>query len=200
MVIWITGLSGAGKTTLATALYEAMKPRLPTLVRIDGDEVRALFGNSLGFTESDRRLQIQRLQSLATMLDGQGLVVIVAALYAHPELLAWNRDHFSDYFEVYLEASLELVRSRDPKGLYAKAARSFNLFWGAQGVHVDIPFSKTSTDHVVKCLEELWRRGTLDGNDLILVMALGYPRSGNRMNLLQTHAVCDLVESLSWKK
>ncbi len=121
MVIWITGLSGSGKTTLATALYKAMKPRLPALVRIDGDEVRALFGNSLSFSESDRRLQIQRIQSLAAMLDGQGLPVIVAALYAHPDLLAWNRDHFSNYFEVYIDASLDLVRSRDPKGLYAKA-------------------------------------------------------------------------------
>jgi len=121
MVIWITGLSGSGKTTLATALYEAMKPHLPTLVRVDGDEVRALFGNSLGFAESDRHLQIQRIQSLAAMLDGQGLAVIVAALYANPDLLAWNRDHFSNYFEVYIDASLDLVRSRDPKGLYAKA-------------------------------------------------------------------------------
>ena len=67
MVIWITGLSGAGKTILATALNEAMKPRLLALVWIDGDEVRALFGNSLGFAESDRRLQIQRLQSLAAI-------------------------------------------------------------------------------------------------------------------------------------
>ena len=80
------------------------------------------------------------------------------------------------------------------------AARSFNLFWGARGVHVDIPFSKTSTDHVVKCLEELWRRGVLDDDDLILVAALGYPSSGNRMNLLQTHAVSDLRKTLRWKK
>jgi adenylylsulfate kinase len=137
MVIWITGLSGAGKTTLATALYEAMKPRLSALVRIDSDEVRALFGNSLGFSEPDRRLQIQRLQSLATMLDGQGLVVIVAALYAHPELLAWNRDHFSDYFEIYLEASMDLVRSRDSKGLYAKAQAGEM----ADVVGVDVPWA-----------------------------------------------------------
>ncbi|MBL6936160.1 MAG: adenylyl-sulfate kinase [Alphaproteobacteria bacterium] len=144
MVIWITGLSGAGKTTLATALYEAMKPALPTLVRVDGDEVRALFGNSLGFAESDRRLQIQRLQSLATMLDDQGLTVIVAALYAHPELLAWNRDHFSGYFEVYLEASLELVRSRDPKGLYAKAD-SGDM---AHVVGVDVPWHAPDNPHM----------------------------------------------------
>ena len=80
------------------------------------------------------------------------------------------------------------------------AARSFNLFWGARGVYVDIPFSKTSTDHVVKCLEELWCRGILDDDDLILVTALGYPHSGTRMNLLQTHAVSDLRESLGWEK
>ena len=86
------------------------------------------------------------------------------------------------------------------KTTLATAARSFNLFWGSRGVHVDIPFSKSSTDHVVKCLEELWRRGILDDDDLILVTALGYPRSGNRMNLIQTRAVCDLVESLNWKK
>jgi len=80
------------------------------------------------------------------------------------------------------------------------AARSFNLFWGTEGVHIDIPFSKTSTDHIVLCLEELWRRGKLDGDDQILVTAVGYPRSGNRMNLLQTHAVRDLQESLGWQR
>ncbi len=144
MVIWITGLSGAGKTTLATALYEAMKPGLPALVRIDGDEVRALFGNSLGFAESDRRLQIQRLQNLAAMLDGQGVTVIVAALYAHPDLLAWNRDHFSDYFEVYLEASLDLVRSRDSKGLYAKA----DCGEMAHVVGLDVPWHAPDTPHM----------------------------------------------------
>jgi adenylylsulfate kinase-like enzyme len=144
MVIWITGLSGSGKTTLATALYESMKPRLSTLVRIDGDEVRALFGNSLGFAESDRRLQIQRLQSLAAMLDDQGLTVIVAALYAHPDLLAWNREHFSDYLEVYLEASLDLVRSRDSRGLYTKADSGEM----AHVVGVDVPWHAPDNPHM----------------------------------------------------
>jgi adenylylsulfate kinase-like enzyme len=144
MVIWITGLSGAGKTTLATALYEAMKPRLLALVRIDGDEVRALFGNSLGFAESDRRLQIQRLQSLAAILDGQGITVIVAALYAHPDLLSWNRDHFSDYFEIYLDASLDLVRRRDSKGLYAKADSGKM----PDVVGVDVPWHAPDNPHM----------------------------------------------------
>ncbi len=122
MVIWITGLSGAGKTTLCEALSRRLKPHLPELTNLDGDVVRQVFGGELGYGEPDRVAQIKRIQSLAEMLDGQGLVVLVAALYAHPDLLAWNRATFADYVEVYLEAPLDLVRARDPKGLYAKAA------------------------------------------------------------------------------
>ncbi len=122
MVIWITGISGSGKSTLSKLIYEKFKHDLPGLVLIDGDEVRELFGNSLGYKESDRYKQIERIQRIATMLDKQDLFVVVSALYAHPDLLAKNRENYSDYFEVYLDASVELVSKRDPKGLYAKAA------------------------------------------------------------------------------
>lgn len=82
----------------------------------------------------------------------------------------------------------------------AQAARSFNILPGVTGAHVDIPFSRTSTDHIVTCLETLWRRDLLAADDLVLVTAVGYPKSGNRMNLIQTHAVSDLIETLGWKK
>ena len=82
----------------------------------------------------------------------------------------------------------------------AMAARSFNLLPGTEGVHVEMPFSRTSTDHIVKCLEELWRRAKLVDDDLVLVTAVGYPKSGNRMNLIQTHQVGDLVEALDWAR
>ena len=78
------------------------------------------------------------------------------------------------------------------------AARSFNLFPGTEGVYVDIPFSRVSTDHIPACLEALWRRGKLVDEDLILVTAVGYPKSGNRMNLIETHKVGDLRDSLGW--
>lgn len=120
MVIWITGLSGAGKTTICTALQALVKPGLPELVVLDGDAVRAAFGHNLGHSESDRVLQVQRLQAMARVLSDQGLVVMVGVLYNNVDLLAWNRAELNDYFEVYLKASLETVRSRDPKGLYAK--------------------------------------------------------------------------------
>ena len=82
----------------------------------------------------------------------------------------------------------------------AQAARSFNIFPGVTGEHVDVEFPRTSTDHIVTCMEALWRRGRLSADDLVLVTAVGYPKSGNRMNLIQTHAVSDLIETLGWKK
>lgn len=86
-----------------------------------------------------------------------------------------------------------LAVSNDPA-----AARSFNLLPGTEGVHVDIPFSRTSTDHLARCLEALWRSGKLVDDDLVLVTSVGYPKSGNRMNLIQTHYVADLRDSLGW--
>lgn len=81
----------------------------------------------------------------------------------------------------------------------ARTARSFNLLPGVSGEHVDIVFPRTSTDHIVACLEALWRRGRLRAEDLVLVTAVGYPKRGNRMNLIQTHAMSDLIDTLGWK-
>lgn len=122
MVIWVSGVSGSGKTTLCNAIWRLLKERVPELVLLDGDAVRAAFGNDLGYREEDRIVQIKRLQNMAKMLSDQNLIVIVAAVYANPELLRWNRWNLSDYFELYLEASFKTVQRRDTKGLYAGAA------------------------------------------------------------------------------
>jgi pyruvate kinase len=82
----------------------------------------------------------------------------------------------------------------------ARAARGFNLLPGTEGIFIDIPFPRSSTDHIVQCMKELWLRGKLDEDDLVLVTAVGYPRSGNRMNLIQTHNVRDLIETLGWRE
>ncbi|MDC0033831.1 adenylyl-sulfate kinase [Alphaproteobacteria bacterium] len=121
MVIWVTGLSGAGKTTLCFALRNLLKDRLPELVVLDGDVVRAAFGHDLGHQEADRIVQVKRLQGMSKALTDQNMVVIVGVLYNNPELLLWNQQNFPDYFEVYIKTSLETVISRDSKGLYKKA-------------------------------------------------------------------------------
>ena len=82
----------------------------------------------------------------------------------------------------------------------AMAARSFNLLPGTTGVHIDTDFSRDSTDHIPFCLEQLWRRRLVEEDDLLLVTAVAYPKSGNRMNLIQTHSVRDLAETLGWNR
>ena len=144
-VIWITGLSGSGKTTLAHALSLRLKPRLPQLVLLDGDTVRAIFGG-LDYTEPSRHVQITRIRKLAGVLAMQGQIVIVAALYSHPQLLADNRSSLPGYFEVYLRASMGLLKQRDSKGLYAGAEAGDvpNV------VGVDIPWHEpTAADLVI---------------------------------------------------
>lgn len=144
MIIWLTGISGAGKTTLSDAIARRFKPLIPELIQIDGDEIRALFGASLSFQEADRYEQIQRIQRLANMLDRQKMVVLVAALYGHPDLFAWNRANFSKYYEIYLEAPLELVHRRDPKSLYRKAS----IGEMPHVVGLDIPWHAPANPHI----------------------------------------------------
>ena len=123
-VIWITGLSGAGKTTLSDRLVTALRWRGLHVVTLDGDAVRAAFGQSLGYDVTARRTHIERLQSLALFLSKQGCVVVVSALYSDHDLLAWNRAHLPNYTEVYMEASLELLRQRNTKGLYESGVQN----------------------------------------------------------------------------
>lgn len=146
MVVWLTGLSGAGKTTIAEAMLCVVKPCLPSLVLIDGDVIRDLFGAGLGFDEEARKLQIGRIQRLAQFLDRQNIPVIVSALYSNPELMDWNRKNLSEYFEIYIDTPLETVIARDTKGLYSRA-RAGKLL---HVVGLDIPWHiPVSPDMVV---------------------------------------------------
>ena len=71
MVIWITGISGAGKTTIANSLIEKYKNKFPHLINLDGDVVRKLYGDDLGYEENDRISQIKRMQKICLFLENQ---------------------------------------------------------------------------------------------------------------------------------
>jgi adenylylsulfate kinase-like enzyme len=122
-VVWVTGLSGSGKTTLCRAIRDLLQPQRPGVILLDGDIVREAFGDDLGYSLAERHVQVKRLHGVARLLAQQGYLVLVAAVYADPEILARNRERLPVYLEVYLESSLDALRSRDHKGLYAKAAR-----------------------------------------------------------------------------
>jgi pyruvate kinase len=79
-----------------------------------------------------------------------------------------------------------------------KASLSFNLLPGVEGIYVDLDFSKTSADHIVKSLEMLWRTRKLVADDYIVVISVTYPKSGNRMNFLEMHRIADLIETQGW--
>jgi cytidine diphosphoramidate kinase len=123
MVIWMTGLSGSGKSTIAETMMKTLKPSLPELVLLEGDIIRELFGQRLDYSEKSRIVQVKRLRTMAKFLSEQGLIVVVTVLYCHPDLMAWNRDNIPEYFEVYVDTPLDIVIERDVKGLYGKAKR-----------------------------------------------------------------------------
>ena len=79
------------------------------------------------------------------------------------------------------------------------SARSLNLLSGTKGIFYDIEFFKDSLEHIPMCLGYLWKIKSIQMNDLILLTALGYPNSGRRMNMIQTHYVRDLKKTFSWK-
>jgi adenylylsulfate kinase-like enzyme len=153
MVIWITGLSASGKTTLSKALEKKIRQNTSGIVLLDGDSVRQLYGDDLGYEEPDRFTQIKRIQNLAVFLEKQSLIVIVAALYAHPDLLEYNRKTFQEYFEIYLKGTIESLQKREFKDLYKKALNKEIL----NVVGVDIPWHEPVNADLLFELEDNYK-------------------------------------------
>jgi len=123
MLIWIIGLSGSGKTTLANAIAASIKKTHSNLVLLDGDDVRNVFQNDLGYSIDDRRINATRLCSLGKFLSEQGLIVITPILSIFPDSRSWNKKEVKSYFEVYIDTPIEQLLARDSKGLYGRYFR-----------------------------------------------------------------------------
>ena len=148
MIIWITGISGSGKTTIAKSIVSMFHKEIPEMINVDGDEIRELFNDKLGYSEKDRYIQIQRIQRLCYLLEKQNQVVVASALYSREDLLQWNRKNFYEYYEIYLSASIALVKKRDVKGLYKRVEKGLEK----NVVGVDIPWSvPKSPDLKIDC-------------------------------------------------
>lgn len=150
MVIWLTGLSGAGKSTIAADFIKLVKPRLPALVLIDGDVIRTIFGSDLTYAECDRQKQINRIQNIAKFLNDQSIPVIVTALYSNPQLLQWNRENLLGYYEVYINTPFNTVVERDVKGIYQSIGTAIK----PNIVGFDIPWQEPkSPDLIIDTVE-----------------------------------------------
>lgn len=118
-VYWITGLSGAGKTTIGKLFYEKMKKQYSNTVFLDGDTMRKVFGEDLGYTAEDRRKCAMRYSRLCAMLQEQGLNVICCTISMFDSVRKWNRENIRNYKEIYIKVSMDTLQKRDQKGLYS---------------------------------------------------------------------------------
>ena len=120
MVVWIIGLSGAGKTTLAKEVVADVRSTQRNIVLVDGDMVREMFNNDLGHTMEDRRANAKRICQLCKFLDDQGINVVCAILSLFEESRSWNRENIKNYFEIFIDAPIQSLVERDSKGIYGK--------------------------------------------------------------------------------
>jgi cytidine diphosphoramidate kinase len=121
-VYWVTGLSGAGKTTIAQRLRDQLwQDRLP-IVLLDGDRLRSILAPQAGYSPDERRALAFTYARLCRELADQGLVVICATVSMFHDVRDWNRANISGYREIYLRVPLDVRRARDTRGLYRSAA------------------------------------------------------------------------------
>jgi len=144
-VIWFTGLSGSGKTTIAQVVEEKLLDAGVPVEILDGDVVRENLSKGLGFSEEDRNTNIRRIAFVAHLLQRNGVFVITAAISPYKAIRDEARAMIKDFVEVYADAPLEVCEERDVKGLYAKArAGEIKGFTG-----IDDPYEAPDNAEVV---------------------------------------------------
>ena len=161
-VVWLTGLSGSGKSTIANALEVMLHQRKIRTFVLDGDNVRHGLNADLGFTETDRAENIRRVAEVAKLFVDAGMVTIVSFIspFEAERSLAKEIIGESDFFEVFVDAPMVVVEKRDTKGLYAKArAGLLPNFTGVDSPY-EIPTNpnlrvESSVSSVVECLDQI---------------------------------------------
>ncbi len=122
-IVWLTGLSGAGKSTIANRAEQLLHSRGVHTYLLDGDNVRHGLNHDLGFTQSDRVENIRRVSEVARLMADAGLLVLVSFIspFRSERQLARDRAGETPFFEVFVDTPLDVAETRDPKGLYRKA-------------------------------------------------------------------------------
>ena len=147
VILWFTGLSGSGKSTIAHALEEALYKRKVHTYILDGDNVRSGLNRDLGFSPEDRKENIRRLGEVAKLFIDAGIIVMVAAIspYKSDREFVRNLVNPGEFIEIYVKCPLEICESRDPKGLYKKARQGIiKNFTG-----IDAPYEEPENPEIV---------------------------------------------------
>lgn len=170
-IIWFTGLSGSGKTTIATIVEQELKARGERVEVLDGDVVRENLSKGLGFSKEDRDTNIRRIGFVAHLLARNGVKVITAAISPYRAVRDEVREAAGDFIEVYVSTPIEVCEQRDVKGLYAKArAGEITGFTGIDDPY-EPPLSpelelstldQSPEESAARILKELEARGYID--------------------------------------
>jgi len=121
-VLWLTGLSGSGKSTIGEKLYNDLKGKGFKVEYLDGDRVRDIFPNT-GFSKEERDRHVKRIGFLASMLEKNGVIVVASFISPYEESRQFVRSLCNNFVEIHLSTPLEECIKRDVKGLYARAIK-----------------------------------------------------------------------------
>ena len=122
VVLWLYGLSGSGKSTIANEVERVLHSEGRMTVILDGDNLRTGLNSNLGFSDEDRTENVRRVAETAKLLAGQGIIVLVSVITPLRRQRAAAREIIGpDFHEIYVKADFDTCAERDPKGLYAKA-------------------------------------------------------------------------------
>jgi adenylylsulfate kinase len=138
-VVWITGLSGSGKTTVAGLLKAALEDRGERVVLLDGDALRAIMPLGDRYDRASRLSLALSYGGLCNLIAEQGFTVICATISMRKEVFEWNRRHIANYVEVFLDVPVEIRAARDPKRYYARLGGGQLTEFTGYDVEVDYP-------------------------------------------------------------
>ena len=147
VVIWFTGLSGSGKSTISVALEKALFEQNITSYRLDGDNIRHGLNQNLGFSPEDRKENIRRIGEVGKLMVDAGVVTMTAFISPYEEDRNTVRGILEDgeFIEVFTKCSLDECESRDPKGLYKKArSGEIKEFTG-----INAPYEEPSNPEII---------------------------------------------------
>lgn len=136
---WITGLSGAGKTTIGERLFRELRKTKEGVVFLDGDVLKEILGRGLGFDRAARMDKASRYAALCKALVEQGIDVVISTISMYDSVRDANRAQIGNYVEIFLDVDMETLRRRNTKGLYSPDAHGENVV----GVDLDAEFPKT---------------------------------------------------------
>ncbi len=137
-VYWITGLSGAGKTTLGTLLFNYLKGKKDNVVFLDGDILRTVYISGGGYSTEERKKLAYQDCRMCKMLSDQNIDVVYCGISMYEECRTWNREHIEHYKVIYLSVPMDILIKRDKKNLYSKALRGEI----SEVVGVDLPYDE----------------------------------------------------------